>query len=165
MHKLPGKRECGHAPLLRSFLGQSPQRWQSSALLTWLGQFLSPNLVLAPFGCCCLTGLLEGLGTLEGLEILEGLAVRDQISSLPTLEAQGPLPAGHRDGTARRAPAPAPGTQGASCCVTQRVLYACSFDKNKSSCLQFALNYSKVSAELMVPLRNDLRRCWQMALG
>lgn len=86
--------------------------------------------------------------------------------SLPTLEAQGLLPAGSpRDGTARRAQVPAPGIQGASCCVTQHVLYACSFDKNKSSCLQFALNYIKVSAELTAPLRNDLRRCWQMALG
>lgn len=136
--------------------------------MTRLGQLLSPHLVPAPFlvrGCWCLTGLLEGLGTLQGLEILEGLAVGDRISSLPALEAQGPLPAGSpRDGSAP-APAPAPGSQGASCCVAQRVLCACSFDKNKSSCLQFALNYIKVSAELTAPLRNDLRRCWQMALG
>lgn len=100
------------------------------------------------------------------MEILGDLAVRDQISFCPHPGAQGLLPAGsRRDGTARRAPAPAPGIQGASCCVTLHVLYACSFDKNKSSCLQFALNYIKVSAALTAPLRNDLGRSWQMALG
>lgn len=132
----------------------------------WLGQVSSCPLTWCQHLFLCLTGLLEGLGALEGLEILGDLAARDQISFSPHPGAQGLLPAGScRDGTARRAPAPAPGIQGASCCVTLHVLYACSFDKNKSSCLQFALNYIKVSAALTAPLRNDLGRCWQMALG
>lgn len=115
MYKLPGKRECGHAPLLRSSWGQSLQLWQSSASVTWPGQLLSPHLGPAPFlvsGCWCLTGLLEGLGALEGLEILEDLAVSDQISFSPHPGARGLLPAGSpRDGRARRAPAPAPGSR------------------------------------------------------
>lgn len=54
-------------------------------------------------------------------------------------------------------------------CIAQRVLYACSFGKNKSSCLQFALNYIKVSAKLMAPSEKRLQEvpanCSRVSLG
>ena len=74
----------------------------------------------------------------------------------PLLNPPGPLSAGlARDGT--RPGAPKPRLRGFRVLpaglrrIARRVLYARSFDKNKSSCLQFALNYIKVSAGLTAP--------------
>lgn len=134
-------------PFPRTSQGQRASNPSGFTSVTWLGQDLSSQQVPA-------LSLAKGSWCL--MDILRVWQSVIKFPSLPTLKPRGPAISrvGQGRQAARRAKATTPGTRVLLArlrCIVQRVLYACSFDKNKSSRLQFALNYIKVSAELTAP--------------